>query len=215
MFITAGTILIILGLAHFYWFGDSSEQAIIINLVIFIMGAACLFLHNYFSEFRHKVKITRAKVLKKHTISAPGSIWGQYITFQFPDNKKRKLAVPREYANSIEVGDTVDVKHKGTGVHSVKNIVVSTTRAKVMKKHTVATMLAELGRYTIVSFLFSDKNTYEMIVPWKYSKPLRIGDIVTLTHRGNLVESIKKEAIVKPKSTSVNSQNKSIPQRNR
>jgi len=116
-----------------------------------------------------------------------------HATLLFPGNKKRKLAIPNEHFDALHVGDIVDVKHKGTWVYSAINIEVSTMRAKVIKKHNLKSVSLGYGKNMLVSFLFPDKSTGDLIMPDKLAASIKEGNVVTLTCRGGWVESLKRE----------------------
>jgi len=177
-----------------------NDIRIVIGLILIISIVVGSLLNTYFSVTRHSLKTTRAKVLKKHTF-----IWykwyklrhkagDEFVTFLFPNKKKYKLLVEKAHCDSINTGDIVDVKHKGIDVLSVKNIIVSTTKVKIIKKHHFPLYLTSIQGYQKVSVLFLDKKTREMVVPFKFSNKVKIDDIVMITHRGGLVESLKKES---------------------
>jgi len=186
------------------------------NIVLGVIALAAAFVCSVLGAGLRpmKTKTTRAKVLKKNVLAnaMPTRSPGELVTFLFPGNKKRTLRVWHSHYYSIDVGDIVEVKHQGRFAQSVKNVIVSTTRATVIKKHPISSMAAGISPYKLTSFLFPDTKTHVMVVPKKYAKLINAGDAVTLTHRGGYVESLKKEAN-EQQSAPAKTQIKSIPRK--
>ena len=62
MFYVIGTILLLLALAYMFFFETLADGVSIVEIVLISSSVACFLFNIYFSEIRHKVKVTRAKV---------------------------------------------------------------------------------------------------------------------------------------------------------